>query len=308
MSPPPTSVTERAHAKVNLVLRVGPSRADGLHPLCSLFAALALHDEVTVTADPSADGDVVDCPGVDGDNLAAAAAAAFRAAVPGVELPPLRIEIEKRIPVAAGLAGGSADAAAVLRAANTLAGGPLGPDELRAVAAGLGSDVPSQVEPAHAVVSGVGERVERVELPPLALVLLPRAEGLSTAAVYAEADRIGRFATDLDPAPLHRLAARARAQADAAPLAAALANDLQPAALALAPELEDGLAALRDAGALAAQVSGSGPTVFGLFADRVAADSAALALAGVDRAAPPIAPPGEPAAAPAPIVTELHAA
>ena len=287
-------MTERAHAKVNLVLRVGPPRADGLHPLCSLFAALDLHDDVAVSLDPGAQSDAVDCPGVGGDNLAAAAAAAFRAAAPApaADLPPLRIEIEKRIPVAAGLAGGSADAAAVLRAVNALAGAPLTADELRAVAAGLGSDVPSQVEPAHAVVSGVGERVERVELPPLAVVLLPRAEGLSTAAVYAEADRIGRFADDLDAAPLRDLAAAA-ATTGAARLAAALANDLQPAALSLRPELEAGPAALRRAGALAAQVSGSGPTVFGVFADRSAAEVAARTLGAAD--------PGEPA----PISTQL---
>ncbi len=162
------AIVERAHAKVNLVLRVGAPREDGLHPLCSLFAALELADEVRV--EPRADGegeepggaaggrgDLVVCPGVEGDNLAAAAAAAFRAAAPEAGLPPLRIEIVKRIPVAAGLAGGSADAAAVLRAANWLAGSPLSADDLRAVAAGLGSDVPSQVAPAHAIVGCVGE-------------------------------------------------------------------------------------------------------------------------------------------------------
>ncbi len=297
----------QAHAKVNLVLRVGAPRADGLHPVCSLFAALELADEVDVGLGASATDEVV-CPGVEGDNLAARAAAAFRTAAPDVPLPPLRIEIRKRIPVAAGLAGGSADAAAVLRAANELAGSPLTPDELRGIAAGLGSDVPSQVEPAHAIVAGVGEQVERVDLPAMTLVLVPQDEGLSTAAVYGELDRLREDAdgspslavgppdggpTDrLSTDPLRRLAASSVEQ-----IAAGLANDLQPAALSLRPELAESIAALCDAGALAAQVSGSGPTTFGLFADRLAAERAAATLDG-QRAAV-----AQAAGAPAPALT-----
>jgi 4-diphosphocytidyl-2-C-methyl-D-erythritol kinase len=265
-------IAERAHAKANLVLRVGPPRADGLHPLCSLFAALELADRVRVTP---ADRDEVVCPGVEGDNLAGAAVAAFRAAAPDAGLPPLRIEIDKRIPVAAGLGGGSADAAAVLRAANAIAGGPLSPDALRRVGSTLGSDVPSQIEPGHALVTGVGEAVERVDLAAMTLVLAPQPEGLSTAAVYGELDRLGRHATGLDPAPLRDLAGR-----PVADLAAGLANDLQPAALALRPELEEVLAAIRAAGALGALVSGSGPTCFGLFSDRASAQSAAATIDG----------------------------
>jgi 4-diphosphocytidyl-2-C-methyl-D-erythritol kinase len=282
------TVVERANAKVNLVLRVGPPLADGMHPLCSLFAALDLADELTI-APAAGDEDEAVCPGVVGDNLVAAATAAFRDAVPDAGLPPLRIEIEKRIPVAAGLAGGSADAAAVLRAANALAGSPLSPDGLRQIAAGIGSDVPSQVEPAHAIVSGVGDRVERVDLPPMTIVLVPQDEGLSTAAVYAELDRLGGHARDLDPAPLRTLAAGSTAA-----VAAGLVNDLQPAALAMRPELAEPIAALRGAGALAAQLTGSGPTTFGLFADSVAAERAARAIdaeRGAAAAAAGAAPP-----------------
>lgn len=265
-------IVEQAHAKVNLVLRVGPPREDGLHPLCSLFAALELADEVRVEP---ADRDEVVCPGVEGDNLAAAAVEAFRAAAPGTHLPPLRIEIDKRIPVAAGLGGGSADAAAVLRAANAIAGRPLSTDDLRRVGAGLGSDVPSQVEPGHALVTGVGEHVERVDLAAMTLVLVPRPEGLSTAAVYREADHLGGHATELDPAPL-----RALAGGPLTALAGGLVNDLQPAALSLRPELEESIEALRRAGALAAQVTGSGPTTFGVFAERSAAERAAAGRPG----------------------------
>jgi 4-diphosphocytidyl-2-C-methyl-D-erythritol kinase len=265
-------IVERAHAKVNLVLRVGTPRADGMHPLCSLFAALDVADDVRVAP---ADRDEVVCRGVEGDNLAATAVAAFRAAVSKTDLPPLRIEIEKRIPVAAGLGGGSADAAAVLRAANAIAGSPLSTDGLRRVGAGLGSDVPSQVEPSHALVAGVGELVERVDLPAMTLVLVPQPEGLSTAAVYRELDRLGGHATDLDPAPLRELAGRSVTD-----LAAGLANDLQPAALSLRPELGEPIEALLAAGALAAQVTGSGPTTFGVFAERATAEQAAAGLPG----------------------------
>src|SRR5437764_7868922 len=117
-------IRETAPAKVNLVLHVGPRRADGLHELCSLFASLELADGVTVEP---ADSDEVVCPGVAGPNLAQAAIDAFRSAAKS-ELPPLRVTIHKRIPVAAGLGGGSADAAAVLRAANRIADGGLSND------------------------------------------------------------------------------------------------------------------------------------------------------------------------------------
>jgi 4-diphosphocytidyl-2-C-methyl-D-erythritol kinase len=280
------TIEERAYAKSNLVLRVGPPRPDGLHPLCSLFASLDLADEVSVapaaSVGPAGSGgggapspDEVVCRGVEGENLAAAAMIAFRREVPDAPLPPLRVEIEKRIPVAAGLGGGSADAAAVLRAANALAGSPLDADGLRRVAAGVGSDVPSQVEPRHAIVTGVGERVEPVDLPPMTLVLVPQQEGLSTAAVYAELDRLGGHSPALDPEPL-----RALARAGAERLAAGLANDLQRPALSLRPELREVVERLSAAGALAAQVTGSGPTAFGAFADRSAAARAAAQLPG----------------------------
>ncbi|HEU0019566.1 MAG TPA: hypothetical protein VFQ14_04660 [Thermoleophilaceae bacterium] len=294
------TVAERAHAKVNLVLRVGAPRDDGLHPLCSLFAALELADDVVVAPLGDRESPAVDevvCPGVEGgENLAARAAAAFRAATPAAALPPLRIEIAKRIPIAAGLGGGSADAAAVLRAANALTGSPLSTDDLREIAVGLGSDVPSQVEPAHAIVAGIGERVERVDLPPMTLVLVPQDEGLSTAAVYGELDRLrdesaGSSSLAVGPAdagpsdrlasePLRRLAAGSLER-----LAAGIANDLEPAALALRPQLAGPIAALRDAGALAAQVTGSGPTTFGVFADRLAAERTAATIDGQRAAA-----------------------
>ena len=226
-------------------------------------------------AEPKESGeDTVECEGVPGANLAARALAEFRLRA-GKELPPLAITIRKRVPVAAGLGGGSADAAATLRIANALAGEPLGREELVRIAAGLGSDVPSQLDPRHALVQGTGERIEPVTLPSLAAVLIPDEDGLSTAAVYAELDRLDAAREALDPGPLHRLSG-----SSADELSRSIQNDLQPAALSLRPDLQERLDALMAAGALGAAVSGSGPTCFGLFADRATAERAAERLPG----------------------------
>jgi 4-diphosphocytidyl-2-C-methyl-D-erythritol kinase len=209
------------------------------------------------------------CPGVEGENLAARALAGLRAR--GWERPPLRIEIEKRVPVAAGLGGGSADAAAVLR----LARGEIA--ELPALAAELGADVPSQLVPSPALVRGAGEEVERLPAPaPHAAVLLPDGGGLGTADVFAEADRLG-LGRSMEE--LEGLAVRLRevAGAGASPLEypELLVNDLEPAARSLRPGIGDALEELREAGAPVAILSGSGPTAVGLFADLAAAREAA---------------------------------
>jgi 4-diphosphocytidyl-2-C-methyl-D-erythritol kinase len=272
----------QAPAKLNLCLFLGPVRADGLHELCSLFEPLALADSIRVA---EAERDEVHCPGVEGENLAARALAALRAR--GWDGPPLRLEIEKRTPVAAGLGGGSADAAAVLRLvrdglAGRIAGGEKATaiGDLENVAAELGADVPSQLVPALSLVGGAGERVERLPEPANhAVVLLPSGGGLSTAAVFTEADRLGlsRPAEELE-----ELAAclREMAGAGASPLeyAELLANDLEPAARSLRPEIGDALDALRDAGAPLVFMSGSGPTAVGLFPDLSAARHAATQL------------------------------
>jgi 4-diphosphocytidyl-2-C-methyl-D-erythritol kinase len=278
----------QAPAKLNLCLYLGPRREDGLHELCSLFEPLALADLITLPTlttsgvDQSRKGpekgrDEVVCPGIEGENLAARALAALRER--GWDHPPLRIEIEKRIPVAAGLGGGSADAAAVLR----LAAGEVA--DLEEIAAALGADVPSQLEPALALVRGSGERVERLPRPaPHAVVLLPDGGGLGTAQVFAEADRLdlGRPAEELDG-----LARRLReaAGAGASPLdypPELLLNDLEPAARSLRPRIGAALDELREVGAAHAMLTGSGPTVFGLFADLAAAHEAATRLDRAD--------------------------
>jgi 4-diphosphocytidyl-2-C-methyl-D-erythritol kinase len=271
-------IHERAFAKLNLALRVARPRDDGLHPVCSVFASIDLADEVYVEP---ADADAVECSGLDGPNLAAAALAAFRTRVP--ELPPLHVRVEKRIPVAAGLGGGSADAAATLRAANRIAGEPLDAAALRDLGAGLGSDVPSQIEPRHALVSGVGEVVEPIELPLAFALLVPQPEGLATAAVYAEFDRMGLGREQLECEELRALFApgASGAPGGAAPGGEpALHNDLQPAALSLRPELAEVLEQLRAAAGTDALVSGSGPTCFALFGRPGPALTAAAGIEG----------------------------
>ena len=258
-----------APAKLNLCLYLGARREDGLHELCSLFEPLALADRIEVS---EGERDEVICPGVAGENLATRALAELRGA--GWERGPLRIEIEKRVPVAAGLGGGSGDAAAVLR----LAEGEVG--ELPAIAARLGADVPSQLRPQLALVRGAGELIEPLPAPPPhAAVLLPDGGGLSTAEVFAEADRLG---LGREPGELDGLARRLRAAAGAgaSPFSYAelLVNDLEAPARSLRPAIGDALDQLRAAGAPIALLSGSGPTAVGLFADLAAAEVAAATL------------------------------
>ncbi len=257
-----------APAKLNLCLYVGAQRDDGLHEIASLFEPLELVDELTVEEVPGGEDEVI-CPDVDGPNLASKALEALRAR--DWNEPPLRIEISKRVPVAAGLGGGSADAAAVLR----LARGEV--EGIRELAAEVGADVPSQLQPRACLVAGAGEVVEPLpDLGQHAVVLIPQQEGLATADVYAEADRLGqgRGATELES--IRRKLRDATTDGDS-PLVYLdlLVNDLQAAALALRPEIADALEALERADSARALVTGSGPTVFGLFESAGAAEGAA---------------------------------
>lgn len=263
-------MTEHAPAKINLCLFLGGTRADGRHELVSVMQSLAWGDEVTVEP---ADGDEVVCPGVDGPNLAAAALAA----VPDRRA--LRLTIEKRIPVAAGLGGGSADAAAALRIAGREAG--LAEEELFALAAHLGADVPAQVRPGRSLATGAGEVLEHLDAPPpFGVLVVPSAHALSTADVYREADRLG---LPRSPGGLAACHAEVRAGLGEGPFglpADMLVNDLEPAALALCPAIVRDLDRIAELGADRVMVSGSGPTVLGLFADPAGARRAAEQLAG----------------------------
>jgi 4-diphosphocytidyl-2-C-methyl-D-erythritol kinase len=286
-----TVLATLAPGKVNLCLFVGEPRGDGYHPLVSVFQSVSLADEVRLAPAAGAADEVV-CPGVEGPNLASAALAAYRAAS-GWDGAPVRITIDKRVPVAAGMGGGSADAAAALRLAAHAAGRP-GDPLLAELAPRLGADVPSQLAPGRALVTGIGERVE--DLPadgaPAALVVVPSPEALSTPAVYREADRLASVRAAAELAEAER-AIRA-AVATGAPVTAV--NDLEPAARSLCPSIDAALAALHAAGAASALVTGSGPTAFGVFDDPQHAERAAATLAAAHPGTVAVRPAGAGAA------------
>jgi 4-diphosphocytidyl-2-C-methyl-D-erythritol kinase len=269
---------ELAPAKINLCLYLGPTRADGRHELVSIMQSITLADRLRLrTAEEGAAGDEVRCPGVDGPNICAAALAAFRVAT-GWDGPPQVLEIEKHVPVAAGMGGGSGDAAATLR----LIARRAGIDDLELeleLAAGLGADVPGQVRPGRVLATGAGERVVRLADPePFGVLVLPSAAGLRTADVYRQADRMG---LGRDAAGLAGVDPVGRPE---------YVNELEPAARALEPTIDDALEEARRLGAGAAIVSGSGPTVIGLFPTPSAARDAAAAAGGRHPAAVAAAP------------------
>ena len=291
-----------APAKVNLGLFLGPSRArDGRHELVTVMQSISLADELTLEHAPAGvEHDEIVCPGVPGaphENLAARALAAFRAAT-GWDAPPLRLRIAKRVPVAAGLGGGSADAAGALRLARHVSG--LGGEDdrlLRELGAGLGADVPAQIAPGRWLAGGAGELLEALPDPNPAsfgLLVLPAAVGLSTAAVYAEADRLGLARSDEVLQERRRALRRALELSAAVPAASELLeNDLARAAISLCPEIDAALSQARDAGAEIALVSGSGPTVLGLFPHANGLGRAERAAAGLasERSAAGAPPP-----------------
>jgi len=281
-----------APAKVNLGLFLGPARAkDGRHELVTVMQSISLADELTLEpARDGAGGDELVCPGVPGapaENLAAAALRAFRAST-GWEGPPLRLSIRKRIPLAAGLAGGSADAAAALRLAHEASGRG---DEalLRELGAQLGADVPAQIAPGRWLAGGAGERLWRLPDPrrSFGLLVQPLAAQLSSAAVYAEADRLGiaRAPEELE----ERRLALAAQLGGGAPVPAAeelLHNDLERAAVSLCPDIAAVLEQMRAAGARVCFVSGSGPTVIGLFGAQEGLEGAERAAARIRNGLP----------------------
>ena len=268
-----------APGKVNLCLFIGRPRVDGYHPLVSLVQPVSLADELQLGPAAGGDDEVV-CPGVEGENLAARALARFRAAT-GWNGPPVRITIAKHVPIAAGMGGGSADAAAALRLAAAAAGHDAGDRELRRLALELGADVPSQLGPERCLMTGIGDSVRALgDSEPVGLLIVPSAHSLATPDVYAEFDRLA-LARDHDE--LDRLSGQVPGAARDGSLLAErlLHNDLEAPARSLCPPIGDALADVRASGAVRAMVSGSGPTVFGLFpgADGVAhAHAAAAAL------------------------------
>lgn len=322
-----TTVTVRAPAKINLQLAVGPLRPDGYHDLVTVFHAISLFDEVSVS---SAEADSVTVSGegaaqvpADADNLALRAVSALRAAIAsgaGARGPAgksgaepagrsgVAVTISKRIPVAAGLAGGSADAAAALVACNELWHAGLSQEDLCAVAARVGSDVAFAVLGGTAVGRGRGERLTPALVPPAQYHwVLALADGyLSTPEVYGTLDRMREVlapggqsppAPPVPPVPEPELSIEvmsALRAGDPEKLGQSLSNDLQAPAISMFPALRKTLAVGREFGALGALVSGSGPTCLFLARSAGHATDLAVALSGagvcraVARAAGPV--------------------
>ena len=279
-----------AQAKVNLALQVGPRRLDGYHDLATLFARIDLADDVLVRIAANGisvrmrrDGAPDESAGPPEKNLAFLAARAYMDAARWPN--GCAIEIEKRVAVGAGLGGGSADAGAVLRALNALAPRPLAIERLLRVAATIGADVPFlTLDAPLALGTDRGDAVQALSpLEPRSLVLVLPPLTISTADAYAWLDEgRGSVTSQLDP---HRLRAAAR---DWESIVSVATNDFQPVVSARFPVISACLAALREAGARIAMMSGSGSALFGVFSDEP--DVAAIAQACNARALSTLAP------------------
>ncbi len=236
-----------APGKVNLALFVGAPRADGLHPIVSVVQPVALADEVTLEFAGTEDSVV--CPGVDGENLALRALREFRSDT-GWTGPPVRLTITKRIPIAAGMAGGSSDAAAALRLAAEASGFAIPPG----LPMRLGADVPVMLAGVRALVTGAGERVEPMGHERPSLVILPVDAQLGAGEVYAAFDRLCTPRTGAELAAIEQRFRDGMGQ---------YLNDLAAPARALCPAIEPAIDALHAVGVRHPTVTGSGPTVFG---------------------------------------------
>jgi 4-diphosphocytidyl-2-C-methyl-D-erythritol kinase len=274
---------------VNLQLSVGATRADGYHDLVTVFQAVSLYDEVT--AEPSTGGVTLTSEGegagrlpVDGRNLAVRAARTL-AETAGVAAD-VRLHLRKQIPVAGGMAGGSADAAATMLACDALWGLQLDLGELTEIAAGLGADVPFALTGGTAVGVGTGAQLtSALARGHFHWVLALADTGLQTAQVYAAHDRLESASIRPEPRVSDDLMAALRS-GDPVRLGAALGNDLQAAALSLRPQLRFTLDVGLELGAVGAIISGSGPTCAFLASDEEHAVELAVTLsaAGVCRA------------------------
>jgi 4-diphosphocytidyl-2-C-methyl-D-erythritol kinase len=273
----PGTIRVQAHAKVNLVHRVLRRRSDGMHELESLVTPVSLADDVDVEPhehvrlEVTGPAPLVSGVPVDETNLAFRAAVALAHACPSAKGATIRVG--KRIPVAAGLGGGSADAAAALRALDELWGCGLGPRELAEAAAHVGSDVPALVLGSPVVVRGSGALVEPATVRPVHLVLLPSDFPVTAEDAYRWWD-----ADDRDPGPSIEPVVDAAVRGDVEALAAGMANDLEGPVERRHPEVGRARERLLAAGAVGAMMSGSGPTVFGVCRDEAHARVVASAV------------------------------
>ena len=280
---PSNSVTVRVPAKVNLQLSVGPREADGFHNLVSVFQAISIFDDVTVSRGVPRSGISIS---VSGEQTHGVPADASNLAVKAAQLmidrfdidADLQIDVKKSIPVAGGMAGGSADAAATLVALDALFQLELSREELHRLGSELGSDVPFMISGGTAVGQGRGDQLTAaLSRGTYHWVLALSSVGLSTPAVYAECDRM-RAELEIAPPLVSDALMQSLLAADAQAVGRSLTNDLQSAACSLRPALSLVLEVGRDYGALGAIVSGSGPTVAFLVADEEAGLDLAVAL------------------------------
>ena len=268
-------MTVEANAKVNFTLEVFGKRADGYHALRSVVMPISLSD--TLDIEVTEDGSITSDTGYD-DDLCVKAARVLRNVrmfeCSNVRMPGARIRVKKRIPAGGGLGGGSADAAAVLRALNELWKVGLSREELAEIGAQVGSDVPALVMGCPVIMEGRGERVtplirtfEHSEHSNIYLVLVNPGVHSSTKEVYAACE-----ARPLDAANATARMVEALGSGNPEEIAAALMNDLQAPAVKQHPEIADSLVSLRTAGVIGAMMSGSGSSVFGIVRDAVEAE------------------------------------
>jgi len=277
------SVTVRVPAKVNLQLSVGPREADGFHNLVTVFQAISIFDDVTVTFSPPKSGLSISISGdqrhgvpADDSNLAIKAIA-LMAKEYDLEID-AHVEIKKLIPVAGGMAGGSADAAAAIVAIDYLYSLGMSREEMAEIAAQLGSDVPFMLSGGTAIGTGHGDQLTAaLSRGTYHWVLALSSIGLSTPAIYSECDRL-RLESEIVEPQTNELLMQALLAADPKSVGAHLVNDLQAAACSLRPALRLVLDVGQEYGALGALVSGSGPTVAFLVTDEEAGLDLAVAL------------------------------
>lgn len=277
------SVTVRVPAKVNLQLSVGPRESDGFHNLVTVFQAISIYDDITVTFAPAKSGVSISISGdqrhgvpADESNLAMKAIALMAKEYDLVI--DAHVEIKKSIPVAGGMAGGSADAAAAIVAIDYLYSLGMSREEMSEVAAQLGSDVPFMLSGGTAIGTGHGDQLTAaLSRGTYHWVLALSSVGLSTPAVYGECDRLRSELDIAEPATNEQLM-QALLAADPKAVGAHLINDLQAAACSLRPALRLVLDVGQEYGALGALVSGSGPTVAFLVSDEEAGLDLAVAL------------------------------
>jgi 4-diphosphocytidyl-2-C-methyl-D-erythritol kinase len=266
-----------APAKLNLALLVGPRRPDGFHEIASLMLPVTLADRVTLERTPGAGLDVACDVAPGADNLAAKLVRELeRHLERSFEV---RVTIDKRVPPGGGLGGGSSDAAATLVGLERLFALELSTRLRYAVAAAVGSDVPFFLWPGPQLAMGRGQVLKPVELPALHLVVAMPDLGLSTAAVYRWRDEEAEVGLREFAPRARALAERAQAAGSAADVASFVQNDLESVVVARKPPVAELLSRLRDAGALAAAMTGSGAAVFGVFAGEAEALEARAALA-----------------------------